>query len=74
MFDCRIAARRRGAPPLALSRLAGSLPPSAPHEISFLLPTRGRIGLAANRRTAFAIIEGIDSTRLAHLTPDASQA
>src|SRR5262249_5006302 len=75
MFDCRIAAVRRSAPLPAPSRLQRSLAPSSPGGTASPLPVRGRIDLAAGRRTICARVVtacpsfssgGINSRRLHH--------
>src|SRR5262245_2013233 len=75
MFDCRIAAVRHNAPPVAPSRPRRSLPPSSPGGTASPLPVRGQIDFAAGRRAVCARVViacpsfasgGFDSRRLYH--------
>src|SRR5215470_6759744 len=74
MFDCRIAAAPHTALLPAIHRLRCFSPPSSPDGTAFPLPVRGRIGLAASRRAACAIIEGTDSARLVYQPSRRSQS
>src|SRR5215475_4035949 len=75
MFDCRIAAVRRDALPVAPSRLRRSLALSSPDGTASPLLVRGRIDFAARRRAACAKVViacpsfssgGVNSRRLHH--------
>src|SRR5262245_66111982 len=63
MLDCRIVFVQYDALLAARLPQPDSLPPSSPGEISSLLPARGRIVRASDRRAACAIAEGIDLPR-----------